>query len=191
MSKLSIEDETFTGEIVAGRPLAPGEYTGCKFLNCDLSNADFSSIHFLDCQFQDCNLSLAKLNKTMFSEVQFNRCKMLGLHFEHCNPFGFAVYFSGCMMDHSCFYRMKMKKGSFTDSKLQEVDFTECDLSSSTFENCDLADAIFDQTVLEKADFRTSFNYTIDPERNKLKKAKFSLSGSRGLLTKYDILISD
>jgi hypothetical protein len=42
---------------------------------------------------------------------------------------------------------------------------------------------------LEKADIRTSHNYTIDPEKNKVKKAKFSIHGIAGLLDKYDIEI--
>ena len=48
---------------------------------------------------------------------------------------------------------------------------------------------ISDQTILEKADFRTAKNYSIDPEQNRLKKAKFSLSGVVGLLRKYDIVV--
>jgi fluoroquinolone resistance protein len=57
------------------------------------------------------------------------------------------------------------------------------------FDNCDLTRATFDRSVLEKADFRTSYNYSIDPENNKIKKAKFSLLGVSGLLDKYDIAI--
>jgi len=38
-------------------------------------------------------------------------------------------------------------------------------------------------------DFRTSVNYSLDPERNRIKKARFSLSGIAGLLDKYDIEI--
>jgi fluoroquinolone resistance protein len=41
--------------------------------------------------------------------------------------------------------------------------------------------------MLEKADFRTSNGYSIDPEMNRIKKAKFSLEGVAGLLDKYDI----
>jgi uncharacterized protein YjbI with pentapeptide repeats len=72
---------------------------------------------------------------------------------------------------------------------LHEVDFTEADLSASTFDNCDLLNASFDKTILEKADFRTSYNYIIDPENNRIKKAKFSRNGIAGLLNKYDIEI--
>ena len=42
---------------------------------------------------------------------------------------------------------------------------------------------------LEKADFRTAFNYSIDPENNRMKKAKFSPPEVVGLLNKYDIEI--
>jgi uncharacterized protein YjbI with pentapeptide repeats len=74
---------------------------------------------------------------------------------------------------------------------LQEADFSECELNSAIFDNCDLFNATFDQTNLEKADFRTAMNFRIDPERNKLKKARFSKSHLSGLLEKYDILIED
>jgi hypothetical protein len=49
--------------------------------------------------------------------------------------------------------------------------------------------ATFESTIIEKADFRTSFNYSIDPEKNRIKKARFSLAGIAGLLDKYDIEI--
>jgi hypothetical protein len=47
--------------------------------------------------------------------------------------------------------------------------------------------ATFENTIIEKVDFRTSYNYSIDLEINKVKKAKFSLTGVVGLLDKYDI----
>ncbi|MBN1650376.1 MAG: pentapeptide repeat-containing protein [Bacteroidales bacterium] len=72
---------------------------------------------------------------------------------------------------------------------LQEVDFTEADLSASHFDNCDLSGAHFENSKLQKADFRSAFNYRIDPELNRIKKAKFSLTEIGGLLYKYDIEI--
>ena len=61
--------------------------------------------------------------------------------------------------------------------------------SQAVFDGCDLADAVFERTVLEKADLRGAINYSIDPAVNRVKKARFSLEGVRGLLGKYDILI--
>jgi len=70
---------------------------------------------------------------------------------------------------------------------LQQVDFTEADLTNSIFNNCEFKSAIFERTTLEKSDFRTSYNYIIDPEKNKIKKAKFSMPEVLGLLRKYNI----
>jgi hypothetical protein len=46
---------------------------------------------------------------------------------------------------------------------------------------------VFNQSNLEKVDFRTSKNYAIDPENNRIKRAKFSYPDVLGLLDKYDI----
>jgi uncharacterized protein YjbI with pentapeptide repeats len=135
------------------------------------------------------HLSLAKLERTAIRDIVFKECKMLGLHFEHCNEFGLAFSFEDCQLDHSSFYRTKIKKTTFKNSSLKESDFSECDLTGSIFENCDLAGALFENTILEKADFRSSFNYSIDPELNRIRKAKFSISEISGLLNKYDIEI--
>jgi hypothetical protein len=64
-----------------------------------------------------------------------------------------------------------------------------CDLTNSTFDTCHLARATFGNTILEKTTFCTSYNYSIDPESNRIRKAKFSLAGVAGLLGKYDIEI--
>jgi len=69
------------------------------------------------------------------------------------------------------------------------VDFTESDLTGSFFEDCDLQKAIFLNTNLEKVDFRSSINFSIDPEKNRIRKAKFSRIEIVGLLNKYDIEI--
>jgi uncharacterized protein YjbI with pentapeptide repeats len=119
--------------------------------------------------------------------VAFLDCKLTGLHFQNCNDFLFAVRFENCNLNLASFYKLKIKKTVFKNSSLHEVDFAEADLSNSLFDNCDLAHAIFENTNLEKSDFRSSFNYSINPEINKIKKAKFSLNGIAGLLEKYDI----
>jgi len=47
--------------------------------------------------------------------------------------------------------------------------------------------AVFESTHLERADFRTATNYQIDPERNKMEGAKFSVNNLAGLLVKYEL----
>jgi len=114
---------------------------------------------------------------------------MLGLHFEGCNKFGLSFEFDNCILDHSSFYKTRIIKTSLTGTRLHEVDFSECDLTGSSFNNCDLRGAVFDHTNLEKVDFLTSYNYSLDPDKNKLKKTRFSSDGLSGLLSKFDIII--
>jgi fluoroquinolone resistance protein len=189
MEQEYIQEKTFDKINFTISPLAKGEYENCIFRNCDFSNSDLGTVKFSECEFLSCNLSLVKLAKTSFRDVKFIDCKMLGLLFENCNEFGLAVGFDNCNLSHSSFYRKKIKTTSFKNSQLHEVDFTESDVSNSLFCKCDLSNAKFENTILEKTDFRTSFNYSIDPELNRIKKAKFSLTGIAGLLDKYDIEI--
>jgi len=183
------EDKTFDKVDFTEKPLAKGEYESCTFLHCNFSNSDLSGIRFLDCAFTGCNCSLAKLVKTVFGDIKFRDCKMLGLRFDTCDKFGFSIHLESCNLDNSSFFQVKLVKTVFKNTQLRELDFTEADLTGSVFDNWDLAGAVFENTIIEKADFRTSYNFSIDPEINKVKKAKFSLYGLPGLLNKYGIEI--
>lgn len=184
-------DQTYEGQDFTKTPLNKGDYENCTFKNCDFGNHNFIDFKFVDCAFENCNLSLANIAGTAFQHVNFKDCKMLGLRFDAVHPFGLSFTFEGCQLNHSSFFQLKIKKTIFKDSQLQETDFVETDLSNAIFENCDLSRAVFNRTLLEKADFRTAYNYSIDPENNKIKKAKFSIAGISGLLNKYDILIEE
>jgi fluoroquinolone resistance protein len=189
MNKFYIENETFEKINCTEIVLIKGDYENCTFINCNFPNIDLSNINFIECTFKGCDLSVAKLIKTAFRDVKFKDCKMLGLHFENCNEFLFSVYFENCILNLSSFYKRSLKKTKFVNTRLHEVDFGEADLTASVFDNCDLMRAIFDHTNLEKTDLRTSYNYSIDPEMNRIKKAKFAIAGIAGLLHKYDIII--
>lgn len=184
-----IEDGSFDRVDFTVKPLEKGEYDNCVFTGCTLSDSDLKDMIFVDCTFDACNLSMAQLSTTTIRDCAFKSCKMLGLHFADCNQFGLSASFEKCNLNLSSFYKTKFKKTLFANCALNEVDFTESDFSGSLFAECDFAKARFENTTIEKADLRTSFNYSIDPERNRIKKAKFSLMGITGLLDKYDIEI--
>jgi len=189
MSKTYIEEKTFERINFAADILAKGDYENCTFINCVFSNADISGVTFSECEFKACDISMAKTTKTSFKEVNFKDCKLLGLHFEYCNEFLFSVNFENCILNLLPFISWGLKNTRFKNCSLREVDFTECNLTGSVFDNCDLALAKFERTILEKADLRSSYNYSINPEVNKLKKARFSMNGIAGLLDKYGIEI--
>ncbi len=126
-----------------------------------------------NCVFSHCNLSGADLSEMVWD----------------CNEFGLSFNVQGCTLDQSSFYQVKLKKTVFRNTQLKEADFTACDLTEAVFDNCDLLNAVFDGAVLEKSDLRTAYNYSIDPEKNRIKKARFSSAGLSGLLDKYNIQI--
>lgn len=187
MHEKQFQDEVFENATA----LVVAAYDNCVFKSCDFSEATFSGIQFSHCVFEHCNLSLAQLDQTAFQVVTFKGCKLLGLLFYTCQSLGFSVAFKYCQMQHASFYNMKLKKTPFLSCSLQEVDFTNADLSQAIFDDCDLTMAMFDATTLDKADLSTAYNFTIDPEQNSIKNAKFSRNGLEGLLLKYGLNVVD
>ncbi len=189
MSAVFIEDEELRGIDYSFNALKKGDYENCLFFNCNFANSDLSSINFSECSFENCDFSLAKIFNTSFQDIKFKNCKLLGLHFEDCNVFLFTVNFENSRLNLSSFYKRNLKNTIFRNCSLHEVDFIESNLASSVFDNCDLSGAIFENTNLEKSDFRTAYNFSINPEINQLRQAKFSREGLGGLLHKYNIEI--
>ncbi len=184
-----IEDTLFEKVDYTVNNLARGEYENCRFANCNFYGGDISHITFRECVFEDCDFSLAKMKNTALNDIHFIGCKLLGVQFEECNQFLLSLDFVNCVLKLAVFYKLKLKKTRFVNCNLQETDFTETDLTSVLFDNCDLQRTIFHKTILEKADFRTSYLYSIDPEQNRITKARFSRMGVTGLLDKYKIEI--
>ncbi|MEQ8583250.1 MAG: pentapeptide repeat-containing protein [Marinoscillum sp.] len=184
------EEQVFNGVNFTEQRLDKGEYNLCRFVNCSFSGVDLSYLVFSECVFENCDLSNARMNSSSWKEVQFNECKLLGLIFSDCNPFLIAMNFRGCQLNFSSFYQLNLKGSKFEQCSLHEVDFTETNLTGASFYQSDLSGAIFENTILEKSDFRSAQNYALDPELNKLKKAKFSMPEVVGLLHKLDIHIS-
>ncbi|WP_036600884.1 pentapeptide repeat-containing protein [Olivibacter sitiensis] len=191
MPELVLLDKTFSKADLEQNPLVKGEYENCVFNNGQFAHGQLGGYKFIDCVFNDCDLSLAQLNRTVWQNVTFRGCKMLGLRFDTCEAFGLSFAFENCQLHHASFYGTKIRKTIFKKCVLHETDFATSDLSGSVFDGCDLTRALFDRSNLEKADFRTSYNFVIDPEINRIKKAKFSLSNISGLLVKYGIHIEN
>lgn len=185
----TIEDRTITG-ITPDKPQPfAQEYSRCIFTGCDLGGMKLTGIIFSECEFRGCNLALANVSGSSFRSVTFTGCKLTGVRFGESDPFLFTASFQDCILERASFHRMKIKKTEFTKCRLKEADFAEADCSGVLFDLCDLERTVFDRTNLERADLRTAFNYAIDPDNNRMAKAKFSVSGIAGLLDKYDIII--
>lgn len=191
MSRVFIQGEEFRNIDFTASPAAKGDYENCTFHNCVFTGADLSDFVFAECEFTNCDLSLAKLHNTAFRDARFKSSKLVGLHFDDCNEFLLSASFEDCPMNLSSFCQKRWKHTLFRRCNLQETDFTGADLTSATFDECDLALAAFEGTTLENTDFRSAYNFSIDPDRNRIKYARFSLAGLPGLLHKYDLGIEE
>ena len=179
----------FKGVVYSENGISYKEYENCIFIDCDFTQCIFLAASFIDCKFVNCNFNGAKINHTSLRTVYFNKCIISNVNFAMIDKFIFEIHFKDCILDFSKFYALKLKGTTFVNTSLVAVDFMAADLSEVEFENCDLYRSEFDKTNASKTNFKTSYNYTINPENTKIKKAIFSLEGVKGLLYKYDIIV--
>lgn len=165
------------------------EFECCTFNICDFSHCNFIGVIFIDCTFNDCIFSGAKINHVALRTVYFNRCKIVDVNFAMCDKLIFEIHFKESTLDFSKFYTLKIKGTTFVDCSLIAVDFMSTDLTEVVFDNCDLYRSEFSKANASKANFKTSYNYTIDPTKTKVKKGIFSLNGVKGLLFKHEIAV--
>jgi len=191
MNQPYIDSQEFKGKNYNVTPFTKADYDNCSFINCNFLGIDISNNQFIECHFIDCNFSLSKIKNTGLKNVHFEKCKMVGLNFSECDPFLLELKFTRCQLNLASFYKLKLKNTSFVNCQLNETDFVETDLTNALFDTCDFKLAVFDNTLLTKSDFSSSYHYSIDPEKNNIKKATFSKDGVAGLLEKYQLIITE
>lgn len=165
------------------------EYYHCTFEHCDFTEILFQKTNFEECRFVACNLSLCKSNGTSWNKVSFEQCKLTGANFCHANKFTFSAKFSECLMQYVSFQGLNLQGFSYSKCQLTEADFSTCNLKKAVFDNCNLDRTIISHCNLEEADFSTAFNFIINPNDNRMKKAKFSLQNLPGLVAVFDVKI--
>jgi fluoroquinolone resistance protein len=166
-------------------------YEACRFIGLDFTAVKVSQSKFLDCTFEECNLSNCSLVDTVLNGVSFYNCKLLGLHFEYANAFGFSCQFDNCLLKHASFYQMNLQNSSLINCQLEGADFTEIKAHGTSFEGSQLLGAIFEKCDLRKANFKGTQHLTLDPTLNTLKEAKIPIHQLPGLLAKYGLVILD
>ncbi len=180
-------DINFEGNEYADPP--SGEFENCTFTNCAWSGKSLYQNIYTNCRFIDCDLSNIRVSNTTFTDTEFTNCKMMGIRFDECNEYLFSAQFTSCRLDLSSFFGRSMKRTPFNSCSLKECDFTNTDLFETVFDHCDMTNAIFENTNLAKCDFRTAEHFILDPEKNRLKNAIFSVHNVEGLLVKYQVRI--
>lgn len=165
------------------------DFENCFFDGCDFTTCNFTGVVFIDCIFKDCNFASAKIHYVALRGAAFTACDFTDVNFAMVNPLLFDISFTDCVLDYAKFYTLKLSRTVFTNCSIVASDFMASDLTDAIFDHCNLHKTVFIDTIANKADFTTSFNFTIDPEKNKLKKAMFSKDGLIGLLAKHEIIV--
>jgi uncharacterized protein YjbI with pentapeptide repeats len=164
------------------------DFEQVNFTNCDLQNADFSGFSFEDCTFENCNLSLIQLKNSRVRDNQFKSCKMIGINWTNIDEsLNFGNVFTDSVLDMNNFTGLNISHFEAYKCTFKETWFNQSNLTEAILKECDLSGAFFNATNLSKADLRGSFGYMVDPQYNKITKAKFSLPEAVSLLNGFDI----
>jgi fluoroquinolone resistance protein len=166
---LLAEGQIFKSNDFSKKSLKKRFFANCSFDHCNFSECLLQDVRFCSCIFIGCNLSLPKLEGCRFQDARFIDCKIVGVEFFKCDKTFFSACFENCLLHYCNFSDLNMKNALFRGSKLRENYFTN--------------------TCLNGADFSTATQYAIDPQTNKIKKARFSIPEVIGLLHGFDITI--
>jgi uncharacterized protein YjbI with pentapeptide repeats len=101
----------------------------------------------------------------------------------------FGVHFDHCQLRYASFAGRSMPATRFVRCVLDDADFADADLSEAVFEHCSLAGAVFQNTQLVGADFSSATGFIIDPELNRIQRARFTLHGLLGVVAKYELVV--
>jgi fluoroquinolone resistance protein len=173
--------------------LVSTEFHDCVFFRSSFVETVFRRCRFVDCSFTGCDLSLIRVPDSRFTSSRFENCKVIGVNWAEAdwpktglrNPIGFFK----SAISHSTFIGLSLSDIQIVDCIAVDVDFREADLSQADFGGTDLAESLFGNTDLSEADLSSARNYHIDPSRNVLRKARFSLPEAMSLLHSMDIVL--
>jgi uncharacterized protein YjbI with pentapeptide repeats len=98
-----------------------------------------------------------------------------------------SLRFVRCILNHSTFMGLPLKKAIFRECIAKDVDFANANLTEADCTNTDFSQSRFFHTDLTHANFSGAQNYAIAAHLNTLKKTKFSLPDAMALLYSLDI----
>jgi uncharacterized protein YjbI with pentapeptide repeats len=130
------------------------------------------------------------LNQTKLQDASFVECKILGMDFTETNDFIIKIDFDKSKVIDCIFSELNLKNTNFTNSEILNCDFFQTNLSKSDFSNSSLMGSVFEGTNLSNATFTDATEYQINPSKNKLKGATFSLPEAISLLNNFEIKIN-
>ena len=184
-------DQGFDHSRLENKTIISSEFHDCTFTSSIFNEVVFAHCRFVNCLFQDCDLSLLKVPGTFFSACKFERSRVIGVDWTQADwdsaGLQLPISFKRTAIDHSTFIGLSLPAVQIKDCSVKNVDFRETDLSQAILQGSDFSESLFQNTNLTKADLRGAINYHINPEKNILAGARFSLPEAMSLLYAMNI----
>lgn len=184
--------ETFEGLEAEEAIFDRVEFEDCVFRYCRFPSTTFRGCAFVNCVFEGCDLALLKVPGSRLTSARFSDCKLIGVDWcEASSLTGLTtnMAFMRCVLSYGFFVKLDLSGARFEECEARETDFSGATLQRASFARSDLEAAKFMETDLREADFTGAHGYVIDPTRNKVKKARFSLPEAIGLLKTFGVVI--
>jgi fluoroquinolone resistance protein len=152
--------------------LATVECVDTTLVRLRLSGATLRRWSLEQCRFVDCDLSNALLGDSLFDDVTFEGCRLLGLDWSAARAAPFSAKFERCSLRLGRLSERDWRGTSFEACDLREADFTGADLRKVDLRGCDLSGALFDECDLRGADLRGATGLDFDPAANRIRGAR-------------------
>ncbi len=179
-SELEVRDQLFRETI----------FENCTFLRLRFVDSAFVRCRVIDCTFEECDLSNLSLENSEIRSPVFKDCKLVGVNWTAAASVMHPEW-TGCVLNYGNFGGLDLRKAKMKSCHAREADFADTNFTDTDLRATDFTGARFASTNLTKADLRQATNYSIRPDSNKLKGAKFSLPEATLLLYGMDIVLEE
>lgn len=180
----TFKDIDYSDARISGKDIAFSVFEHCAFSATHLEETKFEKTKFVDCAISNVFNEGARL-----IDVEFERCKIIGLRLYPCDQTVFDIRFKGCKLILCNFSDAKMKGAVFADCEIEESCFQNTYLRDSDFSGTRFRDTLFSKCDLGKSSFEDAMGYSIDPRDNKVDGCAFSVPAVFGLLDGFGIRI--
>src|SRR5258708_15639352 len=106
----------FKGLTIANGQIDQKEFNACTFIKCSFPETAFIDCRFTGCTFQKCDLRMITIAGCSFKNTRFEESQVIGINWTETVwgkdklTFVKPVDFIGCVLNHSTFLGLNLKK---------------------------------------------------------------------------------
>lgn len=183
-------DQVFENLNLRSQTIVDCSFDACIFKQGSFSGATLKNCRFVDCVFEHCDMSNVQFTSSILRSVKFQTSKLVGINWTAASEVMHLGWYDS-ILNYGNFSSLDLRKCVMFQCSALEADFIQTNFTEANLCGTDFALARFASTILIKADLRQARNYSIRPDSNKIKNAKFSLPEATLLLYGLDIVLEN